>query len=45
VFPARGFFRSGFISSATLSHSARSSSLNARLRRGDGRKSGIEVEG
>jgi hypothetical protein len=44
VFPERGFLRSGFISFATPSHSARSSSLNARLRRGDGGNSGIEVE-
>jgi hypothetical protein len=44
VFPARGFLRSGLISFATVSHNARSSSLNARLRRGDGGNSGIEVE-
>jgi hypothetical protein len=44
VFPERGFLRSGFISFATPSHSARSSSLKARLRRGDGGDSVIEVE-
>jgi hypothetical protein len=36
--------RSGFISFATPSHNARSSSLKARLRRGDGGNSVIEVE-
>jgi hypothetical protein len=44
VFPERGFLRSGFSSLAKVSHNARSSSLNARLRRGDGGNSGIEVE-
>ena len=34
AFGARGFFRSGLTCFATLSHSARSSSLSARLRRG-----------
>jgi hypothetical protein len=45
VFAARGFFRSGFVCFATLSHSARSSSLKLRLRRGDAASSGIELEG
>src|SRR5450755_2392175 len=40
----RGFLRSGFVCLATLSHSARSSSLKPRLRRGGGAGSGIELE-
>src|SRR5258708_1964418 len=42
-FAARGFFRNGFVCFATLSHSARSSSLRLRRRRGDACNSGIEV--
>ena len=42
-FAARDLFRNGLICLATLSHSARSSSLSARLRRGVA-NSGIEVE-
>ena len=42
-FAARGFFRSGLVCLATLSHNARSSSLNARLRRGGADNSGIGV--
>src|SRR6202035_4434341 len=41
---ARGFFRSGFVCLATLFHSARSSSVSARLRRGGVGSSGIGVE-
>ena len=44
-FAARGFFRSGLVCFATLSHNARSSSLSARLRRGGADNSGIRVEG
>jgi hypothetical protein len=33
AFAVRGFFRNGFVCFATLSHSARSSSLKFRLRR------------
>jgi hypothetical protein len=36
AFAARGFFRSGLVCFATLSHNSRSSALNARLRRGAG---------
>jgi len=42
-FAARDLFRNGLICLATLSHSARSSSLSARLRRGVA-NSGIEVD-
>jgi hypothetical protein len=45
TFTARCFLRSGLICFATLSHSARSSSLSGRLRRGGAGNSGIEVEG
>jgi hypothetical protein len=41
---ARGFFRSGFICLATLSHKARSSSLRLRFRRGETGNSGIKGE-
>jgi hypothetical protein len=41
---ARGFLRSGFVCLATLSHSARSSSLNARLRLGGAGSSRIGIE-
>src|ERR1700676_3301435 len=44
-FKARCRLRSGLTCFATLSHSARSSSLKPRLRRGGGVNSGIEVEG
>jgi hypothetical protein len=40
---ARCLLRSGFVCFATLSHSARSSSLRLRLRRGGAGNSGIEV--
>jgi hypothetical protein len=42
---ARCFFRSGFVCLATLSHNAHSSSLKARLRRGEAGNSGIGSEG
>jgi hypothetical protein len=42
---ARSLFRSGFVCFVTLSHSARSSSLKPRLRRGGAANSGIEGEG
>src|ERR1700676_2131201 len=41
AFAARGFFRSGLICFATLSHNSRSSLLNARLRRGGAADSGV----
>ena len=44
AFAARAFLRSGFVCLATLSHSARSSSLRLRLRRGAD-NSGIGIEG
>jgi hypothetical protein len=44
-FDGRGFFRSGLVCLATLSHSARSSSLKLRLRRAAGGESGIVIEG
>ena len=45
AFVARGFSRNGLICFATLSHSTRSSSLSARLRRGGADNSGFEVAG
>src|SRR6185437_2275598 len=41
---ARAFFRNGFVCLATVSHSARSSSLSARLRRGGSTSSGMKRE-
>ena len=45
AFAARDFLRRGLVCLATLSHSARSSSLRPRLRRGEAGDSGIGVEG
>jgi len=43
VLARRGFFRNGLVCLATLSHSARSSSLSTRLRGGGGSdRSGID---
>ena len=44
AFATRGFFRNGLVCLATLSHSARSSSLSARLRRGGSTSSGMTRE-